>query len=49
MTHGPAPRALYDSLSRIVMPTPARSAPGSGPQAMMSSLPQFRSELLEPT
>lgn len=29
--------------------TPARSAPGSGPQAMMSSLPQFRSELLEAT
>lgn len=23
--------------------------PGRGPQAMMSSLPQFRSELLEPT
>jgi hypothetical protein len=40
---------LLAALSRIVMPTPARSAPGPGPQAMMSSLPQFRSELLEPT
>jgi hypothetical protein len=27
----------------------ARGAPASGPQAMMSSLPQFRSEFLEPT
>ena len=31
------------------VPTPARSAPGSGLEAMMSSLPQFRSELWEPT
>jgi hypothetical protein len=40
---------LLAALSRILMPTPARSAPGSGLHAMMSSLPQVRSELLEPT
>jgi hypothetical protein len=49
---GAVPRdraVLLAALSRIVVPTPARCPPGSGPQAMMSSLPQFHSELLEPT
>jgi len=40
---------LLAALSRILLPTPARSAPGSGLHAMMSSVPQFRRELLEPT
>jgi hypothetical protein len=46
---GPETAVLLAALSRIVAPTPARSAPGPGSQAMMSSLPQFRSKLLEPT